>query len=70
MPRCPKPLADNPAASEPGAGDWYVLIDGTDIAAIESAIAASHRPRLKSAVVSTGVYRLMWDLAKSDISAA
>src|ERR1700761_7495873 len=34
-----KPIAGNPAASEPGAGDWYVLIDGTDIAAIESAIA-------------------------------
>ena len=64
-----KPIAGNPGASEPGAGDWYVLIDGTEIAAIESAIAAC-TAALTSAVVSTGVYRLMWDLAKSDISAA
>ena len=62
-----KPIAGNPGASEPGAGDWYVLIDGTEIAAIESAIAAC-TAALKSAVVSTGVYRLMWDLAESDIS--
>ncbi len=64
-----KPIAGNPGASEPGAGDWYVLIDGTDIAAIEAAIAAC-TAALTSAVISTGVYRLMWDLAKSDISAA
>jgi len=64
-----KPIAGNPGASEPGAGDWYVLIDGTDIAAIETAIAAC-TAALKSPVVATGVYRLMWDLAKSDISAA
>src|SRR6185437_5526790 len=64
-----KPIAGNPGASEPGAGDWYVLIDGTDIAAIETAIAAC-TAALKSPVVATGVYRLMWDLAKIDISAA
>jgi hypothetical protein len=64
-----KPIAGNPGASEPGAGDWYVLIDGTDIAAIEVAIAAC-TAALNSAVISSGLYRLMWDLAKSDISAA
>ncbi len=65
-----KPIAGHPpGASEPGAGDWYALIDGTDIAAIESVIAAC-TAALKSAVVSTGVYRLMWDLAQSDISSA
>jgi hypothetical protein len=61
-----KPIAGNPGASEPGAGDWYALIDGTDIAAIETEIAACIAA-VKSTVVSTGVYRLMWDLAKSDI---
>jgi hypothetical protein len=61
-----KPIAGNPGASEPGAGDWYALIDGTDMAAIESEIAACIGA-VKSTVVSTGVYRLMWDLAKSDI---
>ena len=64
-----KPIAGNPGASEPGAGDWYVLIDGTEIAATESTIAAC-TAALASTIVATGVYRLMWDLAKSDISAA
>jgi hypothetical protein len=65
-PALSKPLAPNSPTA--GAGDWYVLIDGTDIAAIESAIAACIGA-LNSAVISTGVYRLMWDLAKSDIRA-
>ena len=64
-----KPIAGNPGASAPDAGDWYVLIDGTDVASIETAVAAC-TAALKSPVVATGVYRLMWDLAKSDISAA
>ena len=64
-----KPIAENPGASEPGAGDWYVLIDGTDVASIETAIATC-TAALKSPVVATGVYRLMWDLAKSDIPAS
>jgi hypothetical protein len=64
-----KPIAGNPGASEPGAGDWYVLIDGTDVASIETAIATC-TAALKSPVVATGVYRLMWDLAKSDIPAS
>jgi hypothetical protein len=63
-----KPLTDNPAAADPGAGDWFVLIDATDVNAIPAAIAA-RVGALKSAVISTGVYRLMWDLAKSDLPA-
>ena len=55
-------------APNPGAGDWFVLIDGTDVNAI-SAITPrlGTLPALKSAVVSSGVYRLMWDLARSEI---
>src|ERR1700759_570539 len=26
-----KPLTDNPSASDPGAGDWFILIDATDV---------------------------------------
>jgi hypothetical protein len=63
-----KPLTDNASENDPGAGDWFVLIDGTGVAAIEAAIAAPIAA-LKSTVISSGVYRLMWDLAKSDISA-
>jgi hypothetical protein len=68
-PALSKPLTDNASDSDPGAGDWFVLIDGTDVAAIETTIAALIAA-LKSTVISKGVYRLMWDLAKSDISAA
>jgi hypothetical protein len=64
-----KPLTDNPSASDPGAGDWFVLIDATDVNAIPAAIAArlGDNTAFKSAVISTGIYRLMWDLAKSDL---
>jgi hypothetical protein len=67
-----KPIGADPSASVPGAGDWFVLIDGTKVEAIPAAIAAclGDSPALKSAVISSGVYKLMWDLAKSDIPAA
>jgi len=68
-PALSKPLTDNASDSDPGAGDWFVLIDGTDVAAIEAAVTALIAAP-KSAVISKGIYRLMWDLAKSDISAA
>jgi hypothetical protein len=66
-----KPLTDKPAAADPGAGDWFVLIDATDVNAIPAAIAArlGDDAAFKSAVISIGVYRLMWDLAKSELSA-
>jgi hypothetical protein len=66
-----KPLTDNPSASDPGAGDWFVLIDGTNVNAISAVIAArfaeAAAPKI-STVVSTGIYNLMWDLARSDIA--
>jgi hypothetical protein len=72
-PALSKPIADNPSVSDPGAGDWFVLIDGTNLNAISAAIAA----RLTGPVafpggnqISAGSYTLMWDLAKSDIAAA
>jgi hypothetical protein len=65
-----KPLTDNPSASDPGAGDWFVLIDGTDVSAISETIAArftgSALPQ-GGTLVSSGSYNLMWDLARSDI---
>jgi hypothetical protein len=66
-----RPLGDDASAPNSGAGDWFVLIDGTDVKAIPVAIAArlDELAALKSAVISTGVYTLMWDLAKSDIPA-
>jgi hypothetical protein len=67
-PQLSKPLTDNPTAADPGAGDWFALIDATDVNALPAVIAARFGG-FKSAVISTGVYRLMWDLAKSDLSA-
>ncbi len=61
-----KPLTDNPSASDPGAGDWFVLIDATDVDAVPA--AAARFAAFKSGTVSSGVYRLMWDLAKSDLA--
>jgi hypothetical protein len=66
-----KPLTDKASASDPGAGDWFVLIDATNVNAASTAIAArlADGTVLKSAVISSGIYRLMWDLAKNDLPA-
>jgi hypothetical protein len=56
----------NPDDPNPGAGDWYVLVDGTELAAVRALM----QTRFKDAgapVVSMGTYRLMWDLSKSDL---
>jgi hypothetical protein len=67
-PSLSKPITDDPSAQNPGAGDWFVLIDGTDVKAVSAAIMARLADgAIKSAVISTGLYRLMWDLAKSDL---
>ncbi len=55
-----------PDAPNPGASDWFVLIDGTGVAAVE-ALAGERFAKPGAEVVSTGTYRLMWDLARSDL---
>jgi hypothetical protein len=65
-----KPLTDDPPVSDPGAGDWFVLIDATDVNAVGGAIAARFTgpAAFEGGIqVSAGSYKLMWDLAKSDI---
>jgi hypothetical protein len=69
-PALSRPITDDPSAPNPGAADWFVLVDGTDVDAICAAIANrfTDAAALKtSAVISTGIYNLMWDLANSDI---
>jgi hypothetical protein len=68
-PALSRPITDDPPVSDPGSGDWFVLIDATDVKAVSAAVAArlGNNAAVKPAVVSTGVYNLMWDLAKSDI---
>lgn len=65
------PTTEIPSAAGAGAGDWFVLIDATDVNAASAVIAARFTDGApsKSAVISTGIYRLMWDLAKSEIPA-
>jgi hypothetical protein len=55
-----------PDAPNPGAADWYVLIDGIDLAAISDLIESRFK-KSDIPVISTATYRLMWDLAKSDL---
>jgi hypothetical protein len=68
-PALSRPLTDEPSSGL-GAADWFVLIDATDVNAATAATAllVGGAP-FKSAVISSGIYRLMWDLAKSDIPA-
>ncbi len=66
-----RPITDDPPVPDPGAADWFVLIDGTDVNAVSAVLAVhiANNAAFKSAVISTGVYNLMWDLAKSDLAA-
>jgi hypothetical protein len=66
-----KPITDDAAAPNPGAGDWFVLIDATDVGVVPAAAARiNDNAAIKPLVVTSGVYRLMWDLAKSDLPRA
>ncbi|NNM73483.1 DUF4286 family protein [Enterovirga aerilata] len=64
-PELSRTLTD-PDTANPGAADWYVLIDGTDVGAVtqlvESRFQAAGIP-----VVATGTYRLLWDLVKGEL---
>jgi hypothetical protein len=64
-----KPLTDKASSSDPGAGDWFVLIDATDAASAHSTIKRlTDNIAFKPLVISRGVYRLLWDIARADIS--
>ena len=71
-----EPVLSGPTAGIPsantGASDWFVLIDATDVGAAEAAVSIRLIDKdagFRSAVISTGTYRLMWDLSNSDIPA-
>jgi hypothetical protein len=68
------PVLSGPAAGIPsastGAGDWFVLIDSTDVRAADQAVSLQLIDKdaaFRSAAISSGTYRLMWDLSKNDI---
>jgi hypothetical protein len=67
-PALSRPITDNPSASDPGAADWFLLIDGTNVNVIPAcATRFTDNVALKPLVISSGIYHLMWDLAKSDL---
>jgi hypothetical protein len=64
------PTGGIPAAGS-GAADWFVLIDGTNVSAITTTLAARFTGTAApkgAQLISSGIYDLMWDLAKSDIA--
>jgi hypothetical protein len=64
-----RPISDDPALPNPGAGDWFVLIDGTHVTAISAAVTRFNATPLASGIkVSAGTYHLMWDLARCDLA--
>jgi hypothetical protein len=70
-PRLSKPLTDDPASQNPAARDWYILIDGTDTEAVATVVKGRFDDAVAttgSALISTGNYRLLWDLAKCDLA--
>jgi hypothetical protein len=62
------PTAEIPSASA-GAGDWFVLIDGTNVNAVSTILAARFAAvDMPATLISSGIYDLMWDLLKSDLT--
>jgi hypothetical protein len=67
-PALSKPLTKDAAASDPGAGDWFVLIDATSVHAVPKASSRIvENAAIKPLIVTNGVYRLLFDLGKSDL---
>ena len=65
-----KPLTKDAEASNPGAGDWFVLVDATSVHAVPKAASRLvENAAIKPLVVTNGVYRLLFDLSKSDLPA-
>ena len=61
------PTKELPAAA--GAADWFVLIDATDVTPADTATRrVTDNIAFRPMVISSGIYRLLWDIAKADIS--
>src|ERR1700739_1411487 len=60
-----RPINATAGVSAPGAGDWFVLIDGTDVNAVSKVIAARFTDPAEfkgGTQISSGRYLLIWDL--------
>jgi hypothetical protein len=64
-----RPITEDPSVPNPGAGDWFVLIDAASVNAASAVVSELiGNSAFKPLVISSGTYNLMWDLAKSDLS--
>jgi hypothetical protein len=69
-PRLSISLTDPPERPNPGARDWFVLIDGTTAAAVSALKASAFSAQSfapQADLISAGTYTLLWDLARSDL---
>jgi hypothetical protein len=55
-----------PEKPNPGASDWFVLIEGTHVDAVTQ-LAKTRFNASMYEVISSGTYQLLWDLAKSEL---
>src|SRR5262249_35628137 len=64
------PTSEIPAAGS-SAADWFVLIDGTNVGAISAIQAARFTGTSAPSgaqVITSGIYDLLWDITKSDLT--
>jgi hypothetical protein len=62
--------APGEATRQPGSGDWYLVVEGTDAVAVQQAGDQRFGSRAQlpqCEPISFGSYRLLWDLAKSEL---
>ena len=69
-PTLSRPLTDPPGVTSPGASDWFVVIEGTDVAPVKAAFSERFESTVGTQLISAGVYKLLWDLTKSDLASS
>lgn len=57
----------HPDAVDPGAGDWYLLIEGTSQKAVDAAVRAHAK---RDGTVWNGMFTLMWNVTRKDLGLA
>lgn len=66
-PELSRPLTANASASDEGAGDWFWLIDHVDANPPKFLAPRMNRCGTFMTVAAYGMYRLLWDIAKTDL---
>jgi hypothetical protein len=57
----------HPDAVDPGAGDWYILIEGTSQKAVDAAV---RKQATRAGTVWNGMFNLMWNVSREDLARA